>query len=155
MIKSTGKWSSKTFMGTSRLKWLCQRFIELPPGLKKKNFLPQNLHRSSEKKSQNTHKKLALFGAAVSLSAFALPSPWSWVVFILGLQLFAPLVGLGLKRSRESDKAQMIEHIQKRMDTLEREIAMGDKNETGLTTHNKRIEYNTLAKLLEAIFNEQ
>lgn len=50
-------------------------------------------NRSSKGASKPIHTKIALVGVGVCLSAFALPSPWSWITFVIGLQLFAPIVG--------------------------------------------------------------
>lgn len=105
-------------------------------------------------KAKDRHTKLGMLGVGVCLSAIALPSPWSWVAFIMGLQLFAPIVGRALKNNSDAERQRIIADIHARLDALDREILKGDPNETGLTTHNKRIEYNTLARLLERLSKE-
>ena len=142
----TGKLLSKPFKSISRSTSKC--LYQTPKRLKR------TFRYSSRKKFAQQHTKLALLGAVVSLSAIALPSPWSWVTFILGLQLFAPIVGLSFKLSRDAQRQRLIADIHKRLEVLDREILKGDPHETGLTTHNKRIEYNTLARLLERLSEE-
>lgn len=111
--------------------------------------------RVTEKSSLNSpQRKAALVGLAVVGAAFALPSPWSWITFVIGIQLFAPLVGKAFKSSDELSREETIRFLENQLDSLGKDIARAEKFETGLTTHNKRIKYKAYFEMLEKIRND-
>lgn len=116
--------------------------------------LKQSL-RTKDKSPKNPQRKAAFVGLALASAAFALPSPWSWITFVIGLQFFAPLLGKAFKSNDAISRAETIAFLESQLDSLARDIALGDKHETGLTTHNKRIQYKTYFEMLERIRKEQ
>ncbi|TXH48202.1 MAG: hypothetical protein E6Q97_25175 [Desulfurellales bacterium] len=115
--------------------------------------LKQSL-RTKDKSPKNPQRKAAFVGLALASAAFALPSPWSWITFVIGIQLFAPLVGKAFKSSDELSREETIRFLENQLDSLGKDIARAEKFETGLTTHNKRIKYKAYFEMLEKIRND-
>ena len=127
------------------------RFLQARPITKDYSNAALSLKKSSLK---SPHAKIALVGFAVIGAAFALPSPYSWITFIIGLQLFAPLVGKKLKSNDALSREETIKFLENQLDSLGKDIARAEKFETGLTTHNKRIKYKAYFEMLEKIRND-